>query len=317
MASSKQKWLYNHGGQKLGRFYGVDGQAVQLMLFNHFLKGNDDRILDIPRVRYEVRDTLDQYYTRYADDWPIPETQYTRLYLDAATGTSFSAARALSLKPAKDEGKISYDSTVTEVAIPDKTSFNNTRYEPLFQRETLSTTAPGRAIFDYRFDQDTELTSHMALKVWVSADSSDDMALFVTVKKLDLNGNEVFFDCSDSNRRLPVAVGLLKLSMRALNPQLSTPWQPIQSLQVQPVSPGQIVPAEIEIVVSSTLFHKGETLRLIISGDTQVYSTRLHFVHFNYGNCSIYTGGSYDSYLLVPVIPPQKGKAQQAHHDFL
>ena len=315
MASSKQKWLYNHGGQKWGRYYGADGQAVQLMFFNHFLKGTDDRILDMPRVRYEVRDTLDEFYIRYADDWPIPETEYTALYLDATTGTSFSAARALSLKAVKHTGKISYDSTVTEVAIADNSSFNHTRYEPSVQHETLSTVAPGRAIFDYRFDQDTELTGHMALKVWVSADSSDDMALFVTVKKLDLNGNEVFFDCSDSNRRLPVALGWLRLSERALNPQLSTPWQPIQSLQVQPVSPGQIVPAEIEIVVSSTLFHAGETLRLIISGDTQTYSTRHHFVHFNYGNCSIYTGGQYDSYLLIPVIPPQKGKA--AHHHFL
>jgi predicted acyl esterase len=295
--SSKQKWLYNHGGQKWARFYGTDGQAFQLMFFNHFLKGTDDRILDTPRVRYEVRETLDKFHTRYEDNWPIPRTQYTKLYLDAST-------RTLDVHKVRGTGKISYDSTITEIAIPNTNYFNNTRYMPVVEHETFSTVdAPGRAVFDYKFDHDTELTGHMALKVWVAAEDSDDMALFVTVKKLDRNGNEVFFDCSDSSRKLPVALGWLKLSMRDLNPELSTPWQPIQSLKVDKVSPGEIVPAEIEIVVSSTLFREGETLRLIISGDTQIYSTRHHFEKFNKGMCSIYTGEKYDSYLLIPVIP--------------
>ncbi|MGA2466622.1 MAG: CocE/NonD family hydrolase [Thermodesulfobacteriota bacterium] len=297
--SSRHKWIYNHGGQKWGRFYGTDGQAFQKMFFDHFLKGTDSRILETPRVRIEVRDTLDKYEVRYEDDWPIPRTQYRKLYLDAVTGT-------IDFDQVDRTGKISYDSTVTEVAITDTSAFNDTRYEPSVLNETSSTwNAPGRAVFDYTFDKDTELSGHMALKVWVSADSSTDMALFVTVKKLDVNGNEVFFDCSDSPGRLPVALGWLKLSMRDLDPVLSTPWQPIQSLKVDPVLPGEIVPAEIEIISSSTLFHAGETLRLIISGDTQVFNTRHHFVHFNHGTCSIYTGGQYDSYLLVPVVPPR------------
>jgi len=298
--SSKQKWLYNHGGQKWARFYGTDGQAFQLMFFNHFLKGNDDRILYTPRVRYEVRETLDKFSVRYEEDWPIPRTKYQKLYLDAGT-------RRLDVRSVTSPGKTSYDSTITEVAIPDTSSFNNTRFVPVVEHETVSTVdAPGRAIFDYKFDQDTELTGHMMLKVWVAAEDADDMALFVTVKKLDTTGNEVFFDCSDSSRKLPVAVGWMKLSMRELDPKLSTPYQPVQAVKVAKVSPGEIVPAEIGIVLSSTLFRKGETLRLIISGDTQVYSTRHHFEKFNKGMCSIYTGGKYDSYLQIPVIPPQE-----------
>lgn len=297
--SSKQKWLYNHGGQKWGRFYGTDAQAFQLMFFGHFLKGNDDRILHTPRVRYEVRETLDKFYVRYADNWPIPRAQYKKMYLDART-------RTLTFQKVQSTGKVNYDSTISQTRVEDKNYFNNERFMPVPEHDTISTVVDGRAVFDYTFDKDTELTGHMKLKVWVSADSSDDMALFITVKKHDRNGNEVFFDCSDSSRRLPVALGWLKLSRRQLDPELSTPWQPIQSFKVeQKVQPGEIVPTEIAIMPSSTLFRKGETLRLIISGDSQVFSTRHHFKNLNKGMCSIHTGGKYDSYLQIPVIPPK------------
>jgi predicted acyl esterase len=297
--SSKQKWLYNHGGQKWGRFYGTDGQAFQLMFFNHFLKGNDDRILRTPRVRYEVRETLDKFHVRYADNWPIPQTQYKKMYLDART-------RTLTFQKVQRTGKVSYDSTISQTRVEDKNYFNNERFMPVPEHDTISTVVEGRAVFDYKFDRDTELTGHMKLKVWVSADSSDDTALFVTVKKFDRSGNEVFFDCSDSSRRLPVALGWLKLSRRQLDPKLSTPYQPILSFAVEEkVKPGEIVPGEIAIVLSSTLFRKGETLRLIISGDSQVYSTRHHFKNLNKGMCSIHSGGKYDSYLQIPVIPPK------------
>ena len=307
--SSKQKWLYNHGGQKWGRFYGTDGQAFQLMFFNHFLKGNDDRILHTPRVRYEVRDTLDKFYVRTADDWPIPGAQYKKMYLDAKTS-------ALNFQKVNGVSKVSYDSTISQTRVEDKSYFNNERFMPVPEHDTISTVGDGRAVFDYKFDRDTELTGHMKLKVWVSADSSDDMALFVTVKKFDRSGKEVFFDCSDSSRRLPVALGWLKLSRRQLDPKWSTPYQPIPSFKVeQKVKPGEIVPAEIAILPSSTLFRKGETLRLIISGDSQVFSTRHHFKNTNKGMCLIHSGGKYDSYLFVPIIPPQKSMSGKSPKD--
>jgi putative CocE/NonD family hydrolase len=299
--------LYNHGGQKWGRFYGTDGQAFQLMFFNHFLKGNDDRILHTPRVRYEVRETLDKFHVRYADNWPIPRAQYKKMYLDART-------RTLTFQKVQSTGKVSYDSTISQTRVEDKNYFNNERFMPVPEHDTISTVVDGRAVFDYKFDRDTELTGHMKLKVWVSADSSDDMALFVTVKKFDRSGNEVFFDCSDSSRRLPVALGWLKLSWRQLDPKLSTPYQPILSFAVEEkVKPGEIVPGEIAIVLSSTLFREGETLRLIISGDSQVYSTRHHFKNLNKGMCSIHSGGKYDSYLQIPLIPPKKGYEKESH----
>jgi uncharacterized protein len=286
--SSEHKWLYTHGGRKWARFYDTDAQAFQKQFFDHFLKGTDSRILKTPRVRLEVRETLDKFTVRYEDEFPIARTEYKKLYLDTDIQRDrMSGWRkdrepegqigTLDLLEAKKEGSISYDST----------------------------SAKDRAMFDYTFQQDTELTGHMKLKVWASPEHSDDMDLFITLRKLDAKGDEVLFDSCHAPLRFPVAFGWLRLSKRQIDPERSTPWQPIQTFAVEEkVKPGEIVPTEIEIMPSSTLFRKGETLRLIISGKTQARSTRYEYEDINKGKHTIYTGGKYDSYLQVPVIPP-------------
>jgi predicted acyl esterase len=56
---------------------------MRKLFFDHFLKGFDDRILDIPRVRLETRETLEKYTVRHEADFPILGTKYKKLYLDA------------------------------------------------------------------------------------------------------------------------------------------------------------------------------------------------------------------------------------------
>ena len=269
--SSEHKWLYTHGRAKWAEFYSAEALDVQKKFFDCFLKGADSTILYTPRVRLEVRERLDKYLVRYEDDWPIPRTKYKKLYLDAETGT-------LNFHEVSREQKVSYDS------------------------------ADGRAVFDITFDQDTELTGHMKLKLWVSPEEADDLDLFITLRKLDADGNEVYFDSWHAPSRYPVALGWLRLSWRELDEEKSTPWQPILSFEAeQKVKPGEIVPCQIEIYPSSTLFRTGETLRLVISGKYEVESTRFVFDEYsvNKGKDSIYTGGKYDSYLLIPVVPPR------------
>jgi predicted acyl esterase len=270
--SSEYKWLYTHAGRKWSRFYDPDAEAFQKMFFDYFLKGSDTRILSAPRVRLEVRETLDKYAVRYEDDFPIPRTRYEKIYLDAKKGS-------MDLKLVQQAGKVSYNSE----------------------------TSSGKAIFDYIFDADTELTGYMKLHLRVSPQDSDDMDIFVTLKKLDSNGNDVLFDGCHAPRRTPVSLGWLRLSKRELDPKLSTPWNPIQDFSIEKkVKPGEIVPADIEILASSTLFRKGETLRLIISGKTQVQSTRFRYDDINKGAHLAYAGGKYDSYLQIPIVPPKK-----------
>jgi hypothetical protein len=47
--------------------------------------------------------------------------------------------------------------------------------------------------FDYRFSTRTEITGDMCLKLYIQAKQFPDADIFVAVKKLDENGNEVKF----------------------------------------------------------------------------------------------------------------------------
>ena len=109
----------------------------------------------------------------------------------------------------------------------------------------------------------------MKLRLWVSAEESDDMDLLVGVKKLDGNGEEVHFFGTAMSAYVKgmVARGWLRVSQRELDREKSTPWQPILKHQGEKsLKPGEIVPVEIEILPSSTLFRKGERLRLVVQG---------------------------------------------------
>ena len=70
------------------------------------------------------------------------------------------------------------------------------------------------------------------------------------------------------------------------------------------LAPGAIVPVEIALLPSSTLFRKGESLRLTIQGHCPVDHPLLFYDWvINKGRHVIHTGGKHDSYLQVPVIP--------------
>jgi predicted acyl esterase len=131
------------------------------------------------------------------------------------------------------------------------------------------------------------------------------MDLFVAVKKLDSKGKEVYFYAKTGYTKGPVSMGWLRVSERELDAEKSTEWQPVLTHKnPQKISKNEIVPVEIEILPSSTLFKKGEALQLVIQGkDFFVHPAMGHYYSVNKGKHSIFTGNQYDSHLLVPVIP--------------
>lgn len=288
--ASTEKWLYTHGGNKWDRFYGEDGLASQKQFFDHYLKGEQNGWQDRKRVRLEVRETRDEYTVRWENEFPLARTRYRRLYLNAEDGS-------LSTRVEKN-GKVTYQST-----------------------------QGGSASFGITFDEETELTGYMKLKLWVQAPDADDMDLFVSVRKFAgpcdadtpickalekvigrdriARGNEIAFWGHDGLWQDVAARGQMRVSQRELDPALSTDYQPVQRFQGEKkLKPGEIVPVEIALLPSSTLFRKGQSLRLFVQG----YSPTDHWVVYNdwlinRGRHVLYTGPDYDSYLQIPVIP--------------
>jgi predicted acyl esterase len=224
-----------------------------------------------------VRESFYDGLFRFENEWPIARTKYTKLYLDGKK-------MELNFLPVKDEYKVIYNT---------------------------DSTGGGKenAVFNITFDKDTEITGHMKLKLWVSANGSDDMDLFVGIKKFDRRGKEVYFPDFNHIENGQVASGWLRVSHRELDEMRSTPYQPwLKHKRLLKLKSDEIVPVEIEIWPSSTLFRSGESLRLIVQGNEIITSnlTPLRYYHgetVNKGEHIIYTGGKYDSHLLIPVIP--------------
>lgn len=275
--ASQHKWLEIHGRKKWAYYYEPDSVKRLQEFFDHFLLGKETSVMGWPKVRLEVREKFYRGALRGEREWPIARTRYTKLFLNAQAGT-------LERGPAAREGSC--------------------RYDALGAGQQAH-----RAVFDIAFAEPLELIGHMKLKLWAAAEGSDDMDLFVAIQKLDRDGNIVPFAFWAHFDDGPVALGWLRASHRELDKERSAQHQPVlKHARELKLREGEIVPLEIEIWPSGTRFEAGEALRLVIqSRDIYDYPKPVmcdrHEDAVNQGQHVIYTGGQYDSHLLVPVIP--------------
>lgn len=269
--SSKNKWIRIHRDFEWPDQYSYEMKEDLKRFFDRYLKGIYNGWEFTPKVRLDVMDAYDCDYSvmRPEADFPIPRTTYKKLYLDAN-------AKTLSYNPSYEHTRTSYDANT------------------------------GNVCFDIKFNETTEISGLLKLRLWAEAVDHDDMDLFITMQKLDDKGN--FLPTWVFGERHPGAWGKIRASRRALDPELTTDIQPVLShLKDEKLSSGEIVPLDIEIYPHSRIWHKGQTLRVMISGH---YIRDPWFEPFtwdlnNKGEHVIHTGGIYDSYLQIPVIPPK------------
>ena len=269
--SSKEKWLRVHNTQEWPDYYATENVEDPRRFFDRYLKGIDNGWEQTPRARLSVLDPggVDQV-NRSENEFPLARTKYENLYLDGAAGT-------LSTGPVARESA--------------------TRYQ--------ADDGKGQAIFTLRFDEETELTGYMKLRLWVEASGADDMDLFVFVQKLDEQGNVLSPKIWTIPAQTPT--GRLRVSHREIDEARSTFFEPVHThCREQPLSPGQIVPVDIPLWPVSLLWHKGQQLRLLVAG-YDLAPPLLPMISpaltRNRGEHIIHTGGKYDSHLIVPKIP--------------
>jgi predicted acyl esterase len=273
---SKQKWLEVHGRNKWARMYDGESTRRQIAFFDRFLKGISNEVDQWPPVRIEIREGIDVGEERAEREWPLARTDYRQFYLDA----SHNALRA---DRPSEESSTAYDATDSEQ----------------------------RAVFSHTFSEDTELTGYFKLRLWVEADGADDMDLFTALEKHDQAGELVNFYYITRFQFGHATHGWLRVSHRELDLERSTPHQPVHPHdREQRLHRGEIVPVEIEMWPSSTLFRAGEQMRLVVMGmdpfpfpPAEGAEIAYHPETRNAGRHVIHTGGRYDSHLLVPVIP--------------
>jgi hypothetical protein len=249
----------------------VEAVAFQKRFLDHFLLGIDNGQESVPQVRLEVRTSFYKQLVRTETTWPLPTAQPATLYLNGAKAT---------LEP-------DYPRTDTPV-----------RYRPTVRGEA--------ARFTRRFEQPIELVGGMRLKLWIETSEGDDIDLFVVIRKIDAEGREVLFSGYNGFEADAVAKGWLRASHRKLDPMQSSPTRPWHSHRaLEKVRAGEIMPLEIEIWPSATLFEAGTSLQLCVLGqDGAKYPAFGHTELRNRGLHTIHAGGAYDSHLILPVNVP-------------
>lgn len=273
--ASREKWLDIHGQKKWAHYYLPDSTRRRHSFFDHFLLEPGCTLPAWPRVQLEVREAAGVAETRAEEDYPLRRQQPLALYL--------GAEEALLPDPATP-ARVEWDSENDEV------------------------------VFDHRFDTDSEFTGHAALRLWLEAPDAQDADIFVALEKLDRAGERVGFTFYAFYENGPVALGWLRASHRALDPERSSDLQPVHPHDREQPLPGDgPVCCDIELWPSSTLFRAGETLRLRIGG-RDLYRDALPRLPFarhedtrNRGRHVLHCGGAHDSRMLLPLIPAKDG----------
>lgn len=269
--SSKHKWLYTHRGGKWATYYSDAALDFQSRFFDCFLKGEENGMRDVPPVRLEVRDSGDSIVqVRQEAAWPLPQTRWTALHLH--TGSR------LHEDPPSSIDSVAFDA------------------------------AAGRASFTWGVPRDLELSGPMKLRLHVEVRGADDFFLFAAVRKIR-DGAEVGFEGSYGFPFDTVTKGWLKASHRRLDERGSEPWRPVHTHDaVELLRPGQIVPIEIELLPSATVFQRGDVLRLDVQGrwffprDPLRGQFPAMYESSPAGTAVLHLGGDHDAYLLAPVI---------------
>ena len=294
-AASKHKKLRIHSGSHYHPFHSEEGRTDQLRWFDHWLKGIDTGIMSEPPVKLEIRTggSKKPYAFRLEDDWPIPRTAWTKLYLQPQKETAVAGEGVegtLTLQPPAKASKITYE------ASPGGRHSHGGRSGVSFD------TAP--------MAQDTEVTGPIVLHVWVSS-SAKDMDIFATIRNIGPDGKDV---CEVGQRgdSVPgVTKGWLRASHRKLDKERSLPYRPYHAHDERWwLTPDEVVECQVEVWPTSMVFKKGHKLRLDVGPKDGVGTGHFTHYHADYNDQAkntLHAGGDRASYLLLPIIPPGGG----------
>lgn len=298
-AASKHKKLRIHNGSHVHPFYTEEGRRDQLRFFDYWLKGIDNGVMDEPPVKLAIRKGRDEIEWRHEQEWPLKRTQWTKFYFDLAPPAAG--------QPANSGGLVSAKPATAAARTYDATSLGSMGSTSAASSQVMGggiKPGMGVALETPPLTEDVEVTGPLAASFWVSS-SSEDMDLFLTLRNFDADGNEVL-ETGQQGTPVPVAKGWLRVSHRELDDKLSLPYRPYHKhARRLYLKEGEIVRVDVEIWPTSMVFKKGHRIRLDVQPRDGFGSQSYMHYHadYNTGTNTIHSGGQYESYLLLPVIP--------------
>jgi predicted acyl esterase len=286
-AASKQKWLEVHGREHWAEFYTDYGVELQRRFFDHFLLGEDNGWDQQPALLLNIRHADGTFTHRTERTWPLPNTRFTKVYLDEDTLTATPG----------EAGKVEFD------ASGDGVTFGT---EPL--------------------GQDTEIIGPLAARLFVSS-STTDADLFLVVRAFSPQGDEVIFQGAlDSYSALSkgwLRASMRKLDPVLSTPY--RPFHTHD--EIQPLTPGQTYQLDIEIWPTCVVLPRGYRVALTVQGTDWKFPGVVNegrllnfgvplqgsgpFQHNDLldrpvdifgGRTTVHTGGDAASWLQLPIV---------------
>ncbi len=251
--------------------------------FDHWLKGEENGIMDEPAVDIQMRTGEGAYYWRHEADWPVPETAYVRFYLDNSQGQSQLVPQA-----PENAGEAVYNADVHHKAAG--------RVE-------------GATFISAPLSEDMELAGYIKAGLYV-ASTTTDMEIHMKVRVLDENDREVIYPARTSMERgLPLGFGALKVSHRVQDEARTREELPVYKHTKEayaPLIPGEAVYCEIGTFPTTGVIRKGWKIRLDLD---PVGSRWVDYNEESYrkgAENTIFTGADQASFVQLPVLPAKK-----------
>ena len=204
-------------------------------------------------MKLAIRKGRNEVEWRFEHEWPLARTQWTKFYFDLSQAAPANAGRLVAANPQACSSRTYPASSLGSMGSTSAAS-----------SQVMGGAIPpgmGIALETPPLTQDVEVTGPVAAVLWV-ASSTEDMDLFLTIRNIDGDGNEVL-ETGQQGTPVPVAKGWLRVSHRELDPELSLPYRPYHRHQRRLyLTPGEIVRVEVEIWPTSMVFKKGHRIRL-------------------------------------------------------
>lgn len=256
-------------------FFSEEGLAEQLRWYDYWLKGIENGVMDEPPVKLWVRSGPGSGEFRLEDDWPLPSTKWTKLYLNGKKAGVFEQSvndGSLSKEKSRKQTTVSYEAS------------------PFAYARTLGMELPTASFTTEPVREDMEVSGPIALKLWVSSET-DDMDIVAHLRDIAPDGSV------DS-----LADGWLKVSRRKLDEELTRHFRPFHAHdEVQKMVPGEVYEVDVEIWPISHVFKKGHRLWLDIDSSGGGFYKYARYK--NGKKNTIHLGGEYNSYIQLPIIP--------------
>ncbi|TIA08481.1 alpha/beta-hydrolase [Aureobasidium pullulans] len=297
--NTENKWLRWDPYQEWFDLWSVRESIDELAeFFDHFLKGKDNDWQKTPKVRMSSLPfgDKDAVYPIEVQDFPIPNTDYKKLYLGEKNNLLESAPTEKSV--------VSYNSESGSNPV-------------------------AHAAFNLRFDKKTRLMGLPKAVLYMSCDDLDDMVVYVLIRKLDKDGKAMIAinipwshapypdtasipESDYSNLMIYFGpTGILRASHRKTDPAKALhPQYPFHTHdEVQKITPGTVVELEIGLWAMGMDFEEGESLSVQVSGEYPLVDEfkgrgpkKAQVEERNKGQHNVHLGGEYASHVILPFV---------------